>query len=99
MPQIIFKKCCPKLRNVGTNAIANRCMQRAASGSIETLHILNPIRRMIPGVHFRAEEVVGTPNGTFVNDQRIQRHVVASGDAIRLGRTLFTYCVPPAEQG
>src|ERR1700730_468758 len=31
----------------------------AASGSIETLHILNPIRRMIPGVHFRAEEVVG----------------------------------------
>src|SRR5438270_7715065 len=30
----------------------------AASGSIETLHILNPIRRMIPGVHFRAEEVL-----------------------------------------
>ncbi|MBA2286841.1 MAG: FAD-dependent oxidoreductase, partial [Ktedonobacteraceae bacterium] len=31
----------------------------AASGSIETLHILNPIRRMIPGIHFRAEEVLG----------------------------------------
>src|SRR5881397_2544820 len=30
----------------------------AASGSIETLHILNPIRRMIPGVQFRAEEVL-----------------------------------------
>src|SRR5437667_11124844 len=29
----------------------------AASGSIETLHILNPIRRMLPGIHFRAEEV------------------------------------------
>jgi NADH:quinone reductase (non-electrogenic) len=31
----------------------------AASGSIETLHILNPIRRMIPGISFRAEEVLG----------------------------------------
>src|SRR6266581_1232529 len=31
----------------------------AASGSIETLHILNPIRRMVPGVSFRAEEVIG----------------------------------------
>jgi NADH dehydrogenase len=30
----------------------------AASGSIETLHILNPIRRMIPGVNFRAEEIL-----------------------------------------
>src|SRR6266550_3162580 len=30
-----------------------------ASGSIETLHILNPIRRMIPGIAFRAEEVIG----------------------------------------
>src|SRR6266699_1273602 len=30
----------------------------AASGSIETLHILNPIRRMIPGITFRAEEVM-----------------------------------------
>ncbi len=27
-----------------------------ASGSIETFHILNPIRRMIPGISFRAEE-------------------------------------------
>src|SRR6266705_1167155 len=31
----------------------------AASGSIETLHILNRIRRMIPGIPFRAEEVIG----------------------------------------
>ena len=30
----------------------------AASGSIETLHILNPIRLMIPGIPFRAEEVM-----------------------------------------
>jgi NADH dehydrogenase len=30
----------------------------AASGSIETLHIPNPIRRMIPGIPFRAEEVM-----------------------------------------
>src|SRR5881227_2709082 len=30
----------------------------AAFGSIETLHILNPIRRMIPGITFRAEEVM-----------------------------------------
>src|SRR6266487_1440841 len=191
----------------------------AASGSIETLHILNPIRRMIPGITFRAEEVMeidlqrrivttaspitgrevrlpydhlvldlgntinlaslpglaqhaktmkslgdalhlrnhvismleaadvetdprirleadvlnmgrapdnhivmndrrvscrhavlkregtnyvledlGTPNGTFVNDERIQRHVLASGDAIRLGQSVFTYRVPVAEQ-
>jgi len=38
----------------------------AASGSIETLHILNPIRRMIPGVHFRAEEVIGIDLGRRV---------------------------------
>ena len=31
----------------------------AASGSIETLHILTPIRRMIPGISFRAKEVLG----------------------------------------
>ncbi len=31
----------------------------AASGSIETLHILNPIRRMIPSGSFRAEEILG----------------------------------------
>src|SRR5436305_7706459 len=30
----------------------------AASGSIETLHILNPVRRMIPHTHLRAEEVI-----------------------------------------
>jgi NADH dehydrogenase len=35
----------------------------AASGSIETFHILNPIRRMIPGISFRAEEVLGIDLG------------------------------------
>ena len=42
-------------------------------------------------------EDLGTPNGTFVNDQRIQRHTLASGDAIRLGDAVFTYRVPVAE--
>lgn len=31
----------------------------AAAGSLETLHVVAPIRRLIPGVHFRAEEVIG----------------------------------------
>jgi NADH:ubiquinone reductase (H+-translocating) len=43
-------------------------------------------------------EDLGTPNGTFVNDQRIQRHILASGDVIRLGNTVFTYRVPAVEQ-
>jgi len=43
-------------------------------------------------------EDLGTPNGTFVNDQRIQRQVLAPGDAIRLGQSVFTYRVPVAEQ-
>ncbi len=42
-------------------------------------------------------EDLGTPNGTFVNDQRIQRHTLASGDAIRLGDAVFTSRVPVAE--
>jgi len=41
---------------------------------------------------------VGSQNGTFVNDQRIQRQVLAPGDAIRLGQSVFTYRVPVAEQ-
>lgn len=45
----------------------------AASGSIETLHILNPIRRMIPGVHFRAEEVV---------DVDLRRRVVTTASVV-----------------
>ncbi len=43
-------------------------------------------------------EDLGTPNGTFVNDQRIQRQVLASSDVIRLGQTVFIYRVPVAEQ-
>ncbi len=39
-------------------------------------------------------EDLGTTNGTFVNDQRIQRHLLAQGDVIRLGGTVFTYRVP-----
>ncbi len=45
----------------------------AASGSIETLHILNPIRRMIPGISFRAEEVIGID---------LNRQVVTTASAI-----------------
>lgn len=40
-------------------------------------------------------EDVGTRNGTFVNSQRVQRHLLADGDTIRLGQTLFTYRVRP----
>src|SRR5918998_5591575 len=35
----------------------------AAAGSIETLHAVAPLRRLIRGVHFRAEEVVGIDLG------------------------------------
>src|SRR6266567_773704 len=45
----------------------------AASGSIETLHILNPIRRMIPGIPFRAEEVT---------DIDLQRRLVTTASPI-----------------
>src|SRR5947207_12857146 len=45
----------------------------AASGSIETLHILNPIRRMIPGITFRAEEVM---------DIDLQRRIVTTASSI-----------------
>lgn len=43
-------------------------------------------------------EDLGTANGTFVNNQHIQRHILAPGDVIRLGQTLFTYRIPVAEQ-
>ena len=39
-------------------------------------------------------EDLGTPNGTYVNNQRVQRHVLGQGDVIRLGHTLYTYRVP-----
>src|SRR2546425_2539936 len=45
----------------------------AASGSIETLHILNPIRRMIPGITFRAEEVM---------EIDLQRHIVTTASPV-----------------
>jgi pSer/pThr/pTyr-binding forkhead associated (FHA) protein len=39
-----------------------------------------------------------TPNGTYVNDQRIQHQLLAAGDTIRVGRTTFVYRVPVPEQ-
>jgi pSer/pThr/pTyr-binding forkhead associated (FHA) protein len=42
-------------------------------------------------------EDVGTFNGTYVNQQRIQRHTLAQGDSIRLGQTVFTYRTPVTE--
>src|SRR5918994_2766285 len=39
----------------------------AAAGSIETLHVVSPIRRLIPEVRFRAEEIPGIDlEGQFV---------------------------------
>jgi len=43
-------------------------------------------------------EDAGTPNGTYVNDQRIQHQLLAAGDVIRVGQTTFVYRVPVAEQ-
>jgi pSer/pThr/pTyr-binding forkhead associated (FHA) protein len=43
-------------------------------------------------------EDAGTRNGTYVNNQRIQRHILAPGDVIRLGETVLTYQVPVSEQ-
>jgi hypothetical protein len=45
------------------------------------------------GKHYVLEDV-GTANGTYVNNQRIQRHILAEGDVIRLGQTVFTYREP-----
>lgn len=39
-------------------------------------------------------EDLGTTNGTYVNEQRIQRHTLAQGDVVRLGGTVFTYQMP-----
>jgi NADH:ubiquinone reductase (H+-translocating) len=43
-------------------------------------------------------EDVGTPNGTYINDQRIQHHLLAPGDVIRIGQTTFVYRAPVPEQ-
>ncbi len=43
-------------------------------------------------------EDAGTPNGTYVNDQRIQHRLLAAGDVIRVGHTTFVYRIPVAEQ-
>ena len=43
----------------------------AAAGSIDTLHIVNPIRRMVPRINFREEEVLGV-------DMRHRQVVTAS---------------------
>jgi NADH dehydrogenase len=52
----------------------------ASSGSIETLHILNPIRRMIPGISFRAEEVIGID----LNRQVVTTASPVTGREVRL---------------
>ena len=49
------------------------------------------------GMNYVLEDV-GTSNGTYVNQQRIRRHMLAQGDIIRLGQTVFTYRAPAAEQ-
>src|SRR6266568_65803 len=54
----------------------------AASGSIETLHILNPIRRMIPGIHFRAEEVISVD---------LKRRIVTTASPITGREALLPY--------
>src|SRR6266496_3596417 len=43
-------------------------------------------------------EDASTPNGTYVNDQRIQHRLLAAGDVIRVGHTTFVYRIPVAEQ-
>jgi NADH dehydrogenase len=48
------------------------------------------------GTNYMLEDV-GSPNGTYVNNQRIQHHVLAHGDVIRLGQTMFTYRMPVTE--
>jgi NADH dehydrogenase len=49
------------------------------------------------GMNYVLEDL-GTANGSYVNNQRIERHTLASGDVIRLGKTMYTYRVPVAEQ-
>jgi len=69
----------------------------AAAGSIETLHAVAPIRRLIPGVRFRAEEVTGIDLGqqfvTIVSPVTEREHrlpydhlVLALGNVINLSR-------------
>ena len=43
---------------------------------------------------------VGSSNGTFVNEERIERHVLRNGDRIRLGRTtmIFTGTAEPQRE-
>src|ERR1700730_14024285 len=45
----------------------------AAAGSIETLHVLNPIRRMIPGIPFHTEEIISID---------LRRHIVTTASPI-----------------
>src|ERR1700691_2511581 len=32
-------------------------------------------------------------NGTFLNGQKIGRHVLSDGEALRIGKTVVTFCV------
>ena len=69
----------------------------AAAGSIETLHAVAPLRRLIRGVHFRAEEVVGidlarrivtTTSPTTGRERQLpfDHLVLALGNVINLSR-------------
>ncbi len=35
---------------------------------------------------------LGSTNGTFVNDQRIQKHELQAGDRIEIGNSMITFC-------
>jgi two-component system, NtrC family, sensor kinase len=39
---------------------------------------------------------LGSSNGTFVNSQRVQRHVLKSGDRVQIGRTLMLFTEDPS---
>lgn len=49
------------------------------------------------GAHYAVEDV-GTSNGTYVNNRRIEHHTLADGDVIRLGQTSFTFRLPETAQ-
>ncbi|TCJ19829.1 FHA domain-containing protein [Rubrobacter taiwanensis] len=69
----------------------------AAAGSVETMHVVAPIRRLIPGVRFRAEEITGIDpsSGTVTTSSPVtgREHrlsydhlVLALGNRINLSR-------------
>jgi signal transduction histidine kinase len=41
---------------------------------------------------------LGSSNGTYVNEKRVEQHVLASGDRLQLGRTLLLYTGIPGDR-